>query len=133
LPVSHFSTIYDKFAYMRSTLDHISIEARFASEMGRNIEAKRKQRQMNQETLGEAIGVHRNTICRWESGDCVISIWELLRLADILSCNHLLLLPSREYTWGPDLHRAVQERDGRMRKSVQSERDPAITARERAY
>src|ERR1019366_2916964 len=48
LPVSHFSTIYDKFAYMRSTLDHISIEASLASEMGRKIEAKRKQRQMNQ-------------------------------------------------------------------------------------
>jgi transcriptional regulator with XRE-family HTH domain len=105
------------------------IEAAFYEHMGRFIEAKRIQRKMSQSVVAEMMGVHRNTIMRWESGDCRIDTWHLLRLADVLSINHLLLLPPRQYTWGRDLSRLFRERDERAMR-IQEERDPKLTQRE---
>lgn len=99
------------------------IESEFYREMGAKIEAKRKQRGIAQQNLAAEVGVHRNTMMRWESGDCPVPAWMLLRIADILECSHVLLLPSREYAWGQDLQKLVKERDP-GKKSVQSERDP---------
>jgi transcriptional regulator with XRE-family HTH domain len=106
------------------------IEGNFYRRMGSLLEAKRKQRGVSQTDVGSAIGVHRNTIMRWESGESAIDMWQLLRLADVLSCNHLLLLPSREFTWGTDLVRLERERDPLGRKPLQLERDPELTIEE---
>ena len=104
----------------------IGIEAAFASALGANIEAKRKQRQIHQQALAADIGVHRNTLMRWESGESMPSPWELLRLADMLGCNYIHLLPSREHTWGRDLRPMMRERD--PVRGAQLERDARISA-----
>ena len=96
-----------------------AIEAGFYSCLGRNIEAKRKERRLTQTDVGRLLGVHRNTIMRWESGDGRVDMWMILRLADALNCNHLMLLPPREYTWGTDFGRIL------------AERDPGLTRKER--
>lgn len=75
-------------------------ERAFDSEIGRIIESKRKERGISQQMLALSVGVHRNTLCRWESGERGCPLWMLLRIADVLCCNHLVLLPRREYTWG---------------------------------
>jgi transcriptional regulator with XRE-family HTH domain len=103
-----------------------NIESAFYRELGRKLESKRKERGWHQQDLAAEIGVHRNTLLRWESGEGPIPIWMLLRLCDILCCQHLLLLPAREFTWGMDYTAMRQERD-RMRKRVQAERDPRLT------
>jgi transcriptional regulator with XRE-family HTH domain len=104
------------------------IEAEFYRRMGELIEAKRKQRHMTQTDVAYIVGVHRNTILRWEQGESPVDMWNLLRLADALSCNHLLLLPPRECTWGA-LPALEAERD--PKKGVQAERDPAWTGEAR--
>jgi transcriptional regulator with XRE-family HTH domain len=110
----------------------ISIEARFYAELGRKLEQKRKQRRLSREDLARESGIHRNTILRWESGDSAVPIWNLLRVCDILSCQHLLLLPAREYTWGADYDPMQKERDRAMLKAIKSERDPILTRIEMA-
>ena len=102
----------------------MSTEARFYAELGRKLKAKRKQRGMSQDDLALLVGIHRNTVSRWEEGDAAVPIWNLLRVCDILCCQHLLLLPAREYIWGKDLEPMQRERDRHMAKAVQAERDP---------
>jgi DNA-binding XRE family transcriptional regulator len=104
-----------------------AIEKEFYAVMGRAIEQKRKARGMSHHDLALMTGLHRNTLYRIESGDG-LQIWNLLRIADALSCNHLLLLPAREYTWGSEMPRMIKERH--ERDAVQFERDPPLTARE---
>ena len=105
----------------------IGIEAAFYRELGRKLEAKRKQRGWHQQDLAREIGVHRNTLMRWEAGEQGIPLWMLLRVCDILCCQHLLLLPAREFIWGILPH-YVSERDSK--KDVQAERDTPITEKE---
>lgn len=101
------------------------IESVFYREFGRKLAAKRKHRGFSQESLAAELGVHRNTVCRWERGESPIDLWVLLRLADLLSCQHLMLLPAREFTWGGPMVRRMQvERDPASR--IQQERDPQI-------
>jgi transcriptional regulator with XRE-family HTH domain len=92
------------------------IEAAFYGEMGRLIAVKRKHRGISQADLGSLVGCHRNTISRWESGDESIPVWMLLRLADALSCQHLLLLPSRGFTWGMNSCETFGERDPQFKR-----------------
>lgn len=104
------------------------IESAFNRELGRKIEAKRKQRKICQQDLAREIGAHRNTLLRWESGEGAPPMWMLLRIADVLCCNHLLLLPDVGLTWGEaimvaherdskkDLRHALIERDPPLRK-----------------
>lgn len=101
-----------------------AIEANFYYVLGSQIEIQRKRAGLTQTDLGALLGVHRNTILRWESGECPVDAWQLLRMADVLHCNHLLLLPAKEFTWGGDLIRMEVERNRALKKPVQSERDP---------
>ena len=101
------------------------IQAEFCYRQGQLLKAKREQRRITQSDLGRAVGVHRNSICRWETGDCEISTWMLLRLADALSCNHLLLLPERKYVWGADYMPTLRE-GLPSAKAVALERDPGL-------
>jgi DNA-binding XRE family transcriptional regulator len=102
----------------------VGVEAEFYRELGRKLEAKRKERGWNQQSLAAEIGCHRNTLMRYESGEQVIPLWMLLRVCDILCCQHLLLLPAREYTWGA-LPLYTHERD--PKKGVQAERDKPVS------
>lgn len=86
-------------------------EAAFNEMLGRNVWRKREQRGLSRATLAAEVGVHRNTIERWELGEGEIGLWMLLRIADKLNVNHLVLLPDREFTWGRQLKMAVRERD----------------------
>ena len=106
------------------------IERTFNEALGANIAGKRKQRRMTQQAITVEIGVHRNAIARWEAGTHPVPLWMLLRIADILSCNHLALLPPRAYTWGSDLALMQHERDPLTR--LRYERDPKLTAKELA-
>lgn len=88
-----------------------AIEAGFYAIMGGLIEAKRKERKMTQTEVGNMIGVHRNTIMRWESGEMRMDVWQFIRLADALAVSHLKLLPPRKFTWGVGFDEMVFERD----------------------
>ena len=107
------------------------IEHAFYVDLGRQIAAKRKQRGVSQQNLAQEIGVHRNTLNRWELGHQDAPLWMLLRICDILECQHFILLPDRRFTWGMDLETFKKERDG-FRKVVQSDRDKPISAKEEA-
>jgi transcriptional regulator with XRE-family HTH domain len=101
-------------------------ESDFHYELGRNIRAKRKQRHILQYALANDLGVHRNELMRWEKGECRVPLYMLLHLADLLSCNHLVLLPPRASGWcpkpGPEMPPYSE---------AQEERDPELTWEER--
>ena len=105
------------------------VEAEFYKELGILITAKRKQRGWCQQDLAKEIGVHRNTLMRWEAGYQDAPLWMLLRICDILGCQHFLLLPDRKFIWGKDLEIVTRERDG-WKKVVQAERDKPISVSE---
>lgn len=102
------------------------VEHAFYAELGRQIAAKRRQRGVSQQNLAEEIGVHRNTLNRWELGNQDAPLWMLLRICDILECQYFMLMPDRRFIWGMDLETFKKERDG-FRKSVQAERDKPVS------
>ena len=106
------------------------IEFAFNAELGRKLALRRRKCRMTQQAVGAMIGVHRNTIRRFEEGEVGLSVWQFLRVCDVLQCHHLLLLPARGFVWGPELLPLERERDRRMRKAVQAERDPELTEEE---
>ena len=105
-----------------------AIEREFCCEQGRLLREKREHRRISQAQLGALVGVHRNTIWRWEDGDAGIPVWMLLRVADALSCNHLALMPAKRYTWGLDYVPIVHEARG-SRREVESECWPLSSRR----
>jgi transcriptional regulator with XRE-family HTH domain len=109
-------------------------EKLFYVEMGRIVTAKRKQRGLSQTALARRVGIHRNTLNRWLNAETHMPVWMILRIADALSCNHLILLPGREFVWrGGQVEEFRPERPKppEMERPVQFERDPALTAKER--
>ena len=98
------------------------IESAFYVELGRKIAAKRKACKMSMRALGVEVGVHRNTVYRWEVGTGIIGPWHLLRLCDVLHCHFPLMLPAPYFTWGGELAGAIAERDPYV--GIQKERDP---------
>ena len=107
--------------------DTITIESRFAQELGRNIGSKRQACQWRQQDLAVEIGVHRNTLMRWEDGLSECPMLMLLRICDTLGCNHLSILPGRDFTWGA-YREAQRERD--IKRRIRYERDPALSEHE---
>ena len=65
------------------------------SDMGMRIKQARQQSGVVQESLAEQVGVSRTAIAKWESGKSVPTVWNLLRLAEVLgvSADFLLGLP----------------------------------------
>ena len=94
------------------------IEQQFNIECGRKIMEQRRKMGVHQQNLALEVGVHRNTLSAWEAGERGVPLWMFLRIADMLRCNLLHLLPSSSYTWG-ELRRFT------------AERDPALTREER--
>jgi transcriptional regulator with XRE-family HTH domain len=85
-----------------------AIETAFYQRLGILLAAERRHRHLSQSELALILGVHRNTVMRWEKGECYVDALQLLRLADALSCNHLMLLPPKEFTWGAEGKKPVQ-------------------------
>lgn len=100
------------------------VEFNFNRELGQNVARARSRHKISACRLAADVGVHRNTVCRWEHGDTAIPLWYLARIADVLRINIVMLLPPAEHVWGPQLRPALHERD--PKKDVQSERDPWI-------
>lgn len=49
--------------------------------LGQNIHRHRKKRKLTQAQLGEVVGVTRQTVSRWETGECMPERSHLLALA----------------------------------------------------
>ena len=101
-----------------------SVQTHFERALGQKIMSKRRDRGFTQIDLAAEIGVHRNTLSRWEDGDGSPDVWMLLRISYVLRSNILIFLPGRELVWGSALAQAVEERD--PKKGVASERDPQL-------
>lgn len=116
-------------------------EQQFYAQLGVLIRNKRQARHISQCSLAVAIGVHRNSIRRWEQGEAVNTL-ELLRIAHALSCNHLVLLPPVgsegpmtalppcRFQRSHDLVREPRISEPALLKAVRSERDPAMSRTE---
>ena len=110
------------------------LESRFYRELARLLVAKRKLRGITQQDLARRAGVHRNTLARWEDGLGHIPLYMLLRIADILSCNHLALLPGREYVWPGarvEEFNPFPPKPPEPARPIQFERDAPLAKRER--
>lgn len=100
------------------------IEKAFNKELGIKLQLRRKDAGFSQVTLAVEVGVHRNTLMRWEDGEAGVPVWHLMRIAYVLRCNHFEFLPGREFTWGSKNLAASRERD--PVGDIQRERDPQI-------
>lgn len=113
----------------------------FQAEVGWRIREKRELRGMNQTELGERMGVHRNTIMRWEQGT-TLTLWEFLRICDELSIQFQTVLPARELYLGKILRTVISEREGcgikaelsaddrKLLEAIKAERDAPLTREE---
>ena len=105
--------------------------------LGENLKYQRLLRRMSRARLAESVGgVHRNTLMRWETGEAAMPLCMVLRVADILHCNHMTLLPDKRLTWGTALDRTwapMALADLPPKKPVQFERDPERTLEERRF
>ena len=105
--------------------DHdYSIQDEFNRELGQKVRKARKHAGFSQTDLSLEIGVHRNTVGRWEEGEDSVPLWMLLRIAYTLQVSHLILLPTRELIWGRQLAGFTRERD--PLKDIVEERDPQL-------
>lgn len=52
-----------------------------------NVQALRKQKKMTQEELAEAVGVSRQAVSKWESGQSTPELEKLLQLATLFHCS----------------------------------------------
>jgi transcriptional regulator with XRE-family HTH domain len=112
-----------------------TFQARYDIETGRILAANRKRLHMSQIELSRRIGVHRNTLRRWETGESQMPTVMLLRAADSLGCHYLSLLPSWAYVWpeGRPMHfEPGKPKPPAVERPIQWERDPPITVKERA-
>lgn len=111
----------------------------FDREVGRRVSVYRTEKRMSRSALARKIGVHRNTLSRWERGLQSVRLIELLRVADILELSFMLLLPAPEFVWAlqppgpaPAVRFPPKKQVRRVTFSeIQSERDPMLTRVER--
>lgn len=110
----------------------------FNREMGRMIIAMRKKKKVTQSSLAVRVGLHRNTLHRYEVGDFDMPVQVLARIASALDSHLLALVPDARYTWeeparrrptkGEVLAELIEQRD--PKKGAQFERDPRLTKSE---
>lgn len=56
----------------------------YATRLGCRLRVARRKARMSARVLGAVIGVHRNTIWRWEAGLCEPRVSELRKLRSVL-------------------------------------------------
>ena len=66
--------------------------------IGKNLQKLRKQRNLTQEALAEAVGVARQTIAKWETGESIPDLETAGRLASVLDVvlDDLVNAPAEE-------------------------------------
>lgn len=113
----------------------------FQAEIGWRLRDKRRERGLTQTELGARMGVHRNTIMRWEEGT-TLTLWEFLRICDELSIQFHTVLPARQLYVGQMLRTVISEREGPSFKAtlsaddrkllavIKAERDPPLHMKE---
>lgn len=104
-----------------------AIAGEFYADLGRRLWKVRKREHMSCTELGSELGVHRNTIQRWEAGIGSVDLWTLLRICDVLHVNVMAMLPPTDLVWGRELDRVDSERNELMKKQVEMERDPIVS------
>jgi transcriptional regulator with XRE-family HTH domain len=91
--------------------------------IGQELADERKRRKMNQDAVGLVLGVHRNTLSRWEIGENPPCIIDFIRICDALACRPATIMD-----------RAVQAYSGikprRRGKQLRTERDKPLTVQE---
>ena len=65
--------------------------------IGRNIQMLRKQRKITQEELAERMGISRQTVSKWESGEMIPELAKLIELCELFSCKLDELVRERMY------------------------------------
>jgi transcriptional regulator with XRE-family HTH domain len=63
-----------------------------ALSLGRNIEAARRARKLSCRKLGLLIGVHRNTVLRWERAEVSITLYHYVAVCDALGEDPMVLM-----------------------------------------
>ena len=110
------------------------VETAFCVELGRKLREKRRQRGMSLEAVAHGLRTYRNQVWRWELGLAPMTPWDLMRIADVLCCNHVVLLPSRGFTWGEALlPQNEPDATPAEKKAAQRERDPELSREERRF
>ena len=71
--------------------------------IGKNIQALRKKKKMTQEALADQVGVARQTIVKWESGESIPDLDAAARLSSVLDVplDELVNAPPEEVTGDP--------------------------------
>lgn len=65
----------------------------FAQQFGALVHSRRKKRQLTLAALGALVGVHKQTIWRWEAGNQLPDAYDLAHLARAIGCSVKALLP----------------------------------------
>lgn len=88
--------------------------------LGQNLQFLRKNNGMTQENLAQRMGVSRQTVSKWESGEASPELTKLLELGDVFSCKLDTLLredlAARESLYSPV--RVVRVKGFRMARYV---------------
>ncbi len=73
--------------------------------IGGNLQKLRKQRELTQEALAERVGVARQTVVKWESGESAPDLVLAQKLADVLevTLDELVNAPEEELSERPGL------------------------------
>ena len=73
--------------------------------IGKNLQKLRKQKNMTQEALAEKVGVARQTIAKWESGESVPDLEMAAKLASVMevSLDDLINAPEDELDGHPGM------------------------------
>jgi transcriptional regulator with XRE-family HTH domain len=127
-PADPEQTREDRFVWRRAEKGNQVTEAEFSYEVGEKIRQKRIQRKMSREVLARMIHVHRNTIWRWEDGDCPIPLWGFLQICYALSMPHTMMLPNTSLR-NTALLNQVERESLPSRRLLANERDRPMSER----
>ena len=101
----------------------------FAYELGLNLRQSRRKRRVQSGHLAAKLGIHRNTLSRWEHAEAEISLWDFLQYCAALDVSPTHLLPG--WTMRAGMLAGQVERENQAKKSVKAQRDPLLTAHEK--
>lgn len=100
-------------------------EAGLSFEVGERIRKTRIKRGISQTRLGKMVGVHRNTIWRWEDGDVPMPLWYFLQVCYALGTPYTMMLPNADLR-NTTLLTQLEHENLPPKKTVQAERDLRI-------
>ena len=99
--------------------------------IGGSLYSLRKAAKLNQTELGDALGLHRNTILRYEAGR-EMRVSDFLGICAVLGARPERLLDLHLQKREASARQLERERNGDL-KTIQLERDPPLTRAEMAW